>query len=67
MAGPIGTKFGTNLRIRLEWTWAKYKSPLNTPGGFRGSQIQQSGDALKQLDWLAPDLVHVCGFAWEWT
>ena len=36
-------------------------------GGLRGSQIQKSGEAVKWLDRLAPDLVHVCGFIWEWT
>ena len=36
-------------------------------GGFRGSQMQKSGKAVKRLDRLAPNLVHVCGFVWEWT
>ena len=36
-------------------------------GGFRGSQIQMSGEAIKLLDRLAPNLVNVCGFFWEWT
>ena len=36
-------------------------------GGFRESQIKQSGEAVKRLDRLAPNLVHVCGFVWEWT
>ena len=35
-------------------------------GGFRGSQIQKSGEPVKRLDRLAPHLVHVCGFVWEW-
>ena len=55
------------------WEWAyKYKSPLNTPGGMTGgggvrrSQIQKSWEAVKRLDRLAPNLVHVCGFIWEW-
>ena len=41
----------------------KYESPHNTTGGifggFRGSQIQMSRDAIKLLDRLAPNLVHV--------
>ena len=45
--------------------------PHNTPGGilrcFRGSHIQMSGEAVKLLDRLAPNLVHVCGFDWERT
>ena len=49
--------------------YTKYKSPHNTPvgilGGFRGSQIQMSGEALKLLYRLASNLVHVCGFVWE--
>ena len=36
-------------------------------GGVRGSQIQMSAEAVKLLDRLAPNLVHVCGFVWEWT
>ena len=44
---------------------------LKTQGGisrgFRGSQIQKSWEAVKRLDRLAPNLVHVCGFVWEWT
>ena len=36
-------------------------------GGFRGSHIQRSGKAVKRLDRLAPTLVHVCGFIWEWA
>ena len=36
-------------------------------GGFRGSNIQQSGEAVKLMDRLAPTLVHVCGFIWDRT
>ena len=36
-------------------------------GGVRGSHIQKSGEAVKRLDRLTPNLVHVCGFIWEWT
>ena len=36
-------------------------------GGFRGSQIPKYWEAVKRLDRLAPNLVHVCGFVWEWT
>ena len=55
-----------------EWTQARSKSPLNTPGGIsggggRGSQIQKSGKTVKRLHRLAPNLVHVGGFVWEWT
>ena len=32
-------------------------------GGFRGSTFQKFGKAVR----LAPTLVHVCGFIWEWT
>ena len=35
-------------------------------GGFRGSQIEMSGEAVKLFDRLAPHLVHVCRFVWEW-
>ena len=47
------------------------KSPLNTPGGIggggRGSQIQKYWEAVKRLHRLAPNLVNVGGFVWEWT
>ena len=36
-------------------------------GGGRGSQIQKSWEAVKRLHRLAPQLVHVGGFVWEWT
>ena len=36
-------------------------------GGFRGSQIQKSGETTKRMGRLAPNLVHMCGFIWEWT
>ena len=36
-------------------------------GGFRGSKMQKSGKSTKRLYRLAPNLLHVCGFIWEWT
>ena len=36
-------------------------------GGFRGSKMQKSGKSTKRLERLAPNLVHVCRFIWEWT
>ena len=35
-------------------------------GGVRVSQIQKSWEAVKRLDRLAPNLVHVCRSIWEW-
>ena len=35
--------------------------------GFSGSQIQMFGETIKRLDRLAPNLVQICGFVWEWT
>ena len=64
--GPIGTTFGTRLRIRLGMDIDQIQFAPQYPGGIwrvRGSQIQNSGEAIK----LAPTLVHVCGFIWEWT
>ena len=71
-AGPIGTKFGTCLRIRLGMDIAKYNSPFNTTGGISGGgglggHTFKSGRAAKRMDRLAPNSVHVCGFIWEWT
>ena len=46
------------------------KLPQETQGGtwrgFRGSNIQNSREAVKRLDRLAPTLVHVGGFIWEY-
>ena len=102
-----------------EWTYAKSKSPLNTPGGISGrgavgshklksprklsngctdwhqiwyTSADSSGNGhrlntirptvpqghfrgviwvthsnVKRLDRLAPHLVQICGFIWEWT
>ena len=36
-------------------------------GFFRGAQIQLFGEAVKRLDRLAPNLVQICGFVWEWA
>ena len=56
-AGPISTVVHVCGFI-CEWTYGKYKSPHNTPGGifgdFRGSQIQMSVEAVKRLNRLAP-------------
>ena len=55
-----------------EWTYAKYKSPLKTPGGISGgggvsvSHIQKFVKAAKRLDRLAPNLAHLCRSIWEW-
>ena len=35
-------------------------------GGLGGHKFK-SGEAVKRLDRLAPNLVHLCGFVWEWT
>ena len=35
-------------------------------GGFRGSHIQKSVEAVKRLDRLAQHLAHMCRFIWEW-
>ena len=42
------------------------KLPLETQGGFRGSSIQKSWEAVKRLDQLAPHLAHMWRFIWEW-
>ena len=35
-------------------------------GGLGGHKLKKSGEAVKRLNPLAPNLVHVCGFVWEW-
>ena len=40
-AGPIGTNFGSCLRIHLGMDiYAKYKSPRNTPGSIGGGGLR---------------------------
>ena len=67
-AGPIGTRFGTHVHIHLGMDVRQTNCPKRHKGafggGFRGSNIQKSGEAVKRLDRLAPTLVHVCGFLW---
>ena len=41
--------------------------PQGAFGRGRGSQIRKSGEAVKWLERLAPNSVHVCRFVWEWT
>ena len=66
-AGPIGTKFVDSSGNG----YTPNKLPRETQGGhlggFRGSNNQRSGKAVKWLDRLAPTLVHICGFIWEWV
>ena len=45
----------------------KKNSPVLPQEGFGGSEIQKSGITTKQVDQSAPNLVHACGFIWEWT
>ena len=60
-------------RFIWEWIYAKQialrdtRGHLGGGGGLRGSNIKNSGEAVKRLDRLAPTLVHVCGFIWEWA
>ena len=35
-------------------------------GGVRVSKIQNSLEAVKRLDRLAPNLAHMCKCIWEW-
>ena len=35
-------------------------------GGVRVSQIKKSGEGVKRLDRLAPNLAHICRSIWEW-
>ena len=61
-----GTKCGTHVQIHMGMDIRQPNYPGDTRGhlaGFRGSAIQKSGEAVR----LAPTLVLVCGFIWEWT
>ena len=60
-------------RFIWEWIHAKQIAPRDTRGNFGGggglggSTIQKYWEAVKRLDRLAPTLVQVYGFIWEWT
>ena len=66
-AGPIGTKFGTHVQIHMGMAIRQTNCPSRHKGalggGVSGSTIQKSWEAVR----LAPTLVHVCGFIWEFT
>ena len=67
-ADPNGTKFGTHVQIHLGMVIRQTNCPERHKGhlgGFKGSNILKSGEAVKRLDRLAPTLVHVGGFIWE--
>ena len=69
-AGPIGTNFGSCLRIHLGMDISQVAPQYprgHWGGGGSGSPIQKSGKAVNRLHRLAPNLVHVSGFVWEWT
>ena len=54
---------------RVDGSLDEPMAPRDTRGhleGFRGSNIQKSREAVKRLDRLAPTLVHVDGFIWEY-
>ena len=76
-----GHKYSCNVCFRVKYEYSSSSSsgnghrpnpsrptiPQGYFGVFWGSQIQMFGEAVKLLDRLAPHLVHVCGFVWEWT
>ena len=66
----LATHLAHICRFTCEWIYAKQVAPRDTRGhlgGFRGSTIKKSWEAVKRLDRLAPPLVHVCRFIWELT
>ena len=66
-AGPIGTNSGTHVHTHLGMDIRQTNCHKRHKGlgGFRGSNVQKSGEAVKRLERLAPHLVHVCGFVLE--
>ena len=67
----LASKLVHMCRFIWEWIYAKQIALRDTRGhwggGFKGSNIQKSWEAVKRLDRLAPTLVHVCGSIWEWA
>ena len=72
MARPIGTTFGThNYADPPGNGYTPNKLPLETRGGtwgggFRG-QHSKVWESCQTAGPMAPTVVHVCGFIWEWT
>ena len=80
--GRLAPNLAHMCRFILEWIYAKQIAPRDTRGhmgGFRGSKNQnlgklsngwtdwqKSGEAVKRLDRLAPNLAHMCRFIREW-
>ena len=80
--GRLAPNLAHMCRFISEWIYAKQIAPRNTRGhmgGFRGSKNQnlgklsngwtdwqKSGEAVKRLDRLAPNLAHMCRFIREW-
>ena len=82
----VGHKFKSLLKLSNGWTdWHQLRfmsadssgngDRLNTSRPIQSVEqfdsfpkpIQMSGEAVKLLDRLSPNLVHVCGFVWEWA
>ena len=68
---PIGTHFGSCLRIHLGMDIGYIQVGPQYPRGHFGSgglggHKFKSGKAAKRMDRLAPISVHVCGLIWEW-
>ena len=69
---PIGTNFGSRLRIHLGMDIGQIQVAPQYPrghlgGGGRVSQIQKHGEAVKRQYRLAPNFAHICRSIWKWT
>ena len=68
MARPIGTKFGTCLRIRLGMDMAKYNTPLNTTGGGISGVTILSLESCQTDGQIGTKYgIRLWNFIWEWT
>ena len=68
---PIGTNFDSRLRIHVGMVIGYIQVAPRYPrghlgGGVRVSPIQTSGEAVKRLDRISPNLSHICWSTWEW-
>ena len=71
---PIGTNFGSRLRLHLGMDMAKYKSLVNTPGGISGQglgchkvKVWGSFQTAGPIDTKCGTHVeHICRSIWEW-
>ena len=55
------TRLNTRIQVAPQYSRGHFGG-----GGVRVSQIQKSGEDVKRLDRLPPNLAHICRSIWKW-